>query len=42
MDGQAHHRYEARCSWEGSTAGGYRAYDRGHHGECPPAGTVVL
>lgn len=31
------HRYVARCSWEGSTGEGYRAYDRTHRVAAPPA-----
>jgi len=31
------HRYAARCSWSGSTAVGYDAYDRTHQAEAPPA-----
>lgn len=31
------HRYRARCSWSGSTAGGYEAYDRDHDASAPPA-----
>jgi organic hydroperoxide reductase OsmC/OhrA len=31
------HRYRAMCSWSGSTAGGYREYDRSHRGSAPPA-----
>jgi organic hydroperoxide reductase OsmC/OhrA len=33
------HRYAARCSWRGSTAGGYEAYDRNHRGK---VGSVEL
>jgi organic hydroperoxide reductase OsmC/OhrA len=32
------HQYRALCSWSGSTADGYEAYDRGHRGSVPPAG----
>ncbi len=35
------HHYQARCSWRGSTAGGYGAYDRSHTGSCPPASPVL-
>jgi organic hydroperoxide reductase OsmC/OhrA len=31
------HRYRAGCSWSGSTAAGYRGYDRSHRGAAPPA-----
>lgn len=31
------HRYTARSRWEGSTAGGYDAYDRTHQMTAPPA-----
>ena len=31
------HRYTARCSWSGSTAAGYEAYDRTHVVAVPPA-----
>jgi hypothetical protein len=31
------HRYASRCSWRGSTAAGYEAYDRGHEASAPPA-----
>ncbi len=31
------HRYRARCQWSGSTAGGYRAYDRAHSASAPPS-----
>lgn len=31
------HRYAARCSWAGSTAAGYDAYDRTHRADAPPA-----
>ncbi|WP_131786239.1 methyltransferase domain-containing protein [Protofrankia symbiont of Coriaria ruscifolia] len=41
MDQHEHHRYRARCHWDGSTAAGYEAYDRGHRGECPPAPASV-
>ncbi|WP_250281390.1 MULTISPECIES: OsmC family protein [unclassified Frankia] len=41
MDQHERHRYRARCQWEGSTAAGYEAYGREHHGECPPASVSV-
>jgi organic hydroperoxide reductase OsmC/OhrA len=31
------HTFRALCSWSGSTAGGYPAYDRAHRGSAPPA-----
>jgi organic hydroperoxide reductase OsmC/OhrA len=31
------HRYTARLSWRGSTAEGYRGYDREHEAQAPPA-----
>jgi organic hydroperoxide reductase OsmC/OhrA len=31
------HRYRAGCSWSGSTADGYDAYDRDHEATGPPA-----
>ena len=33
------HRYRTRCSWSGSTAGGYDGYSRAHRAEAPPAAT---
>ena len=35
------HRYTATCSWRGSTAVGYEAYDRSHAATAPPAVTSV-
>jgi organic hydroperoxide reductase OsmC/OhrA len=35
------HHYRAVCSWSGSTAGGYDAYDRTHSMRCPPAETEL-
>jgi organic hydroperoxide reductase OsmC/OhrA len=35
------HSYRARCSWSGSTAAGYQAYDRTHRGGAPPAETEL-
>ena len=32
------HTYRAQVQWEGSTAGGYRAYPRAHTAYVPPAG----
>ena len=37
----ATHRYTAAASWSGSTAGGYRAYDRAHRVTTPPAATEL-
>ncbi|HEY4418378.1 MAG TPA: OsmC family protein [Pseudonocardia sp.] len=31
------HRYQATCSWSGSTAAGYEHYGRTHQGTAPPA-----
>lgn len=31
------HRYRARCSWSGSTGGGYETYPRAHAASAPPA-----
>jgi organic hydroperoxide reductase OsmC/OhrA len=33
----ATHRYHTRCTWSGSTAVGYDAYDRTHQMAAPPA-----
>jgi organic hydroperoxide reductase OsmC/OhrA len=35
------HHYTASCSWHGSTATGYEAYDRSHDVEAPPAATSL-
>ncbi len=35
------HRYTANCSWRGSTAVGYEAYDRSHAAAAPPAGAAL-
>lgn len=35
------HRYRAACSWTGSTAAGYRAYDRTHAATADPAGATL-
>ena len=37
MSEPAVHTYRAQCSWSGSTAEGYRGYDRAHRGCAPPA-----
>jgi organic hydroperoxide reductase OsmC/OhrA len=37
MTEQPVHAYRAQCTWSGSTAGGYPAYDRAHRGGAPPA-----
>ena len=31
------HTYRALCTWSGSTANGYRSYERAHRGAAPPA-----
>ena len=31
------HRYTTACVWQGSTADGYAAYERGHEASAPPA-----
>jgi organic hydroperoxide reductase OsmC/OhrA len=31
------HRYTASCTWQGSTAAGYDAYERTHEAKAPPA-----
>jgi organic hydroperoxide reductase OsmC/OhrA len=36
------HRYHARCRWEGSTGGGYEAYDRAHDADAPPAAEALV
>ena len=36
-DKHAVHRYQALCTWNGSTAMGYEAYDRSHEIQSPPA-----
>lgn len=36
------HRYAVRCSWSGSTRGGYRDYDRSFRGEAPPVPAIAL
>jgi organic hydroperoxide reductase OsmC/OhrA len=33
------HRYEAHCTWRGSTGAGYSTYNRSHEAHCPPAQT---
>jgi organic hydroperoxide reductase OsmC/OhrA len=35
------HRYVATCSWRGSTADGYDAYDRAHDAHVPPVETTL-
>jgi organic hydroperoxide reductase OsmC/OhrA len=35
------HRYQARCSWRGSTAAGYDGYGRAHEASAPPAAAVM-
>lgn len=39
--GDGAHRYVATCSWRGSTADGYDAYDRAHDGAAPPVETAL-
>jgi organic hydroperoxide reductase OsmC/OhrA len=39
MNEPAVHRYRATCAWSGSTAVGYRDYDRTHTATAPPAQT---
>lgn len=36
------HRYAVRCSWAGSTKGGYHDYDRNLEGEAPPVPAITL
>ena len=31
------HRYTTSCTWQGSTAAGYDAYERSHEAKAPPA-----
>lgn len=39
---QSHvHKYQARCSWLGSTSVGYEHYDRTHAASAPPALSVL-
>jgi organic hydroperoxide reductase OsmC/OhrA len=40
-DGAPVHHYRVHCSWSGSTAAGYRDYDRSHRGSAPPAETEL-
>jgi len=40
-DDRPTHHYQAICTWEGSTAGGYDAYDRTHQASAPPATTTL-
>jgi organic hydroperoxide reductase OsmC/OhrA len=35
------HRYRTECAWEGSTAGGYEAYDRTHGAAADPAAVAL-
>ncbi len=41
MAGSRTHRYEVACSWSGSTAGGYDAYDRTHSATLSQAGSQL-
>ena len=36
-DKHAVHRYQALCTWQGSTGKGYEVYDRSHETQSPPA-----
>ncbi len=36
------HRYPVACSWQGSTAGGYDAYERNHEASASPAPNLAL
>lgn len=36
------HHYAVRCSWSGSTKGGYRDYDRNLEAEAPPGPVITL
>lgn len=35
------HRYQAHCSWRGSTGAGYEGYGRAHEAGAPPATAVM-
>jgi organic hydroperoxide reductase OsmC/OhrA len=35
------HRYTASCTWRGSTAAGYDAYERSHEATAPPAAATL-
>jgi len=35
------HRYWTELTWQGSTGGGYAAYDRTHQVSAPPAGVTL-
>lgn len=37
----AEHTYSVACTWHGSTADGYDAYDRSHQGSAPPAAATI-
>jgi organic hydroperoxide reductase OsmC/OhrA len=37
VSGHRTHHYRASCHWQGSTDGGYEAYDRAHQGAVPPS-----
>lgn len=37
MGSGAVHRYETRCTWDGSTGAGYESYDRAHTAAIKPA-----
>ena len=36
------HRYQAHCTWQGSTGAGYESYDRAHTVACAPARAELL
>ena len=36
------HQYRARCSWKGTTGGGYEKYDRTHLASAPPASSTLI
>ncbi len=40
MDARVH-RYQANCSWSGTTSVGYDRYDRDHAASSPPAATEL-
>jgi len=39
--GETTHRYTVGCAWQGSTAVGYDAYERGHDASAPPADATL-
>jgi organic hydroperoxide reductase OsmC/OhrA len=36
------HRYQARCSWKGTTGDGYETYERTHLASAPPASSTLI